>query len=135
MIRQSVSGLTVPGSSGDALKRQYAMDVLMLNRQAMRAARAAGLGASPQRLVDDGLDGARASAAFGAAAEAAVDLLGIAGKVLRGLDGTADIVVAKDVTGTDNHKNGRPIGDAELFDIEEPSRMQKEKPPFEVIPN
>jgi hypothetical protein len=111
------------------------MDVLMLNRQAMRAARAAGLGASPQRLVDDGLDGARASAAFGAAAEAAVDLLGIAGKVLRGLDGTADIVVAKDVTGTDNHKNGRPIGGAELFDIEEPSRMQKEKPPFEVIPN
>src|ERR1700690_881244 len=108
MVRQSVSGLRVPGSSGDALKRQYAMDVLMLNRQAMRAARAAGLGTSPQRLVDDGLDGARASAAFGAAAEAAVDLLGIAEKVLRGLDGTADIVVAKDVTGTDNHKNGRP---------------------------
>jgi hypothetical protein len=44
-------------------------------------------------------------------------------------------VVAKDVTGTHNHKNSRPIGDAELFDIEEPLRMQKEKPLFEVIPN
>jgi hypothetical protein len=87
--------------------------MVMVMRRAVRAAGAAGLGASPQSLVDDGLDGARATAAFGAAAEAAVDLLGIAGKVLRSLDGTADIVVAKDVTGTDNHKSGRPIGDAE----------------------
>jgi hypothetical protein len=30
-------------------------------------------------------------------------LLGAAGKVLRTLDGTADIVVAKDVAGTDDH--------------------------------
>jgi hypothetical protein len=44
-------------------------------------------------------------------------------------------VVAKDVAGTHNHKYGRPIGDAELFVIEEPPRMQKEKPLFEVIPN
>jgi hypothetical protein len=43
-------------------------------------------------------------------------------------------VVAEDVTGTDNHKSGRPMGDAEPFDIEEGGRMQKEKRRFEVIP-
>ena len=76
---------------------------------AVRASGAAGLGAGAQGLVDDGLDGARASAAFGTAAEATVDLLGIAGKVLRGVDGAADILVADDVTGANNHENGRPI--------------------------
>lgn len=50
---------------------------------AVRAAGAASLGASAQSLVNDGLDGARASAAFGAATEAAIDLLGTTGKVLR----------------------------------------------------
>ena len=59
------------------------MDVLMRRALTVRTAGAAGLGTSPQRFVYDGLDGARASAAFGAAAEAAVDLLGVAGKVLR----------------------------------------------------
>ena len=77
---------------------------------AVRTADAAGLGAGAQRLVDDGLDGARAAAAFGAAAEAAVDLLGIARKSIRGADSTADIVVAKDVTGTDNHSCPERIG-------------------------
>ena len=62
---------------------QRVFDVLMRGGLAVRAAGAAGLGASPQRLINDGLDGARASAAFGAAAETSVDLLGTAGKVLR----------------------------------------------------
>jgi hypothetical protein len=44
---------------------------------AVRAAGAAFLGAGAKRFVDDGLDGARAAAAFGAAAEATVNLLGI----------------------------------------------------------
>ena len=79
---------------------------------AVRASGAAGLGTGAQGLVDDGLDGAGAPAAFGAAAEATVDLLGIAGKVRRGINRAADILVADDVTGTDNHENGRPIGDA-----------------------
>ena len=77
--------------------------MLMLGRMAMRTTGAAGLGAGTQRFVDDGLDGARATAALRAAAEAAIELLGVAGKVLRTLDGTADIVVAKDVAGTDDH--------------------------------
>ena len=55
----------------------------MCSRLAVRAAGAASLGASAQSLVNDGLDGARASAAFGAATEAAIDLLGTTGKVLR----------------------------------------------------
>jgi hypothetical protein len=72
----------------------------------------AGLGAGTERLVNDGLDGASASATFGAAAEAAIDLLGIAWKGFRGVDGITDIVVAEDVAGTNNHKVGGLTGDA-----------------------
>ena len=72
---------------------------------AVRAARAAGLGAGTQGVVNDGLDGARATTAFGTATEAAVDLFGIPGKVKRAIDRTADIVVGQDVTGTNNHEN------------------------------
>ena len=77
--------------------------MLVRRRMAVRTAGAAGLGAGAQRLVDDGLDGTRAAAAFGAAAETAVNLLGVTGKLLRTLDGTTDIVVAKHVAGTDDH--------------------------------
>ena|ERR1700759_5349936 len=70
---------------------------------AMRAGGAAGLGAGAQGLVDDGLDRARATAALGAASEASIELLGVAGEMLRGLDGTADIMVAKHVARTDDH--------------------------------
>lgn len=69
----------------------------------MRAPGAAGLGASPQSLVDNGLEGARASAAFGATTETAIDLLGATREVIRSADGVADIVVAEDVAGTNNH--------------------------------
>ena len=64
-------------------------------------------GAGAERIIDNRFDRARASAAFGAAAEAAVDLLWIARKVFRGIDGGADIVVAKDVTRTNNHDSGK----------------------------
>jgi hypothetical protein len=72
---------------------------------AMRAAGAASLGAGAQRLVDDRLDGPRTTAAFGAATETAIDLLGIAGKVFRAIDRAADILVGQDVAGTNDHKN------------------------------
>jgi hypothetical protein len=78
----------------------------------VRTTGTARLGAGAERLVNDGLDGARASSALGAATETAVDLLGTAGKVFGRRDGTADVVVAQDVTGTNNHEIGRPIGDA-----------------------
>ena len=75
--------------SGGSFKRQPGVGVLvnvptnMLVRRGpgVRASGTAGLGAGAERLVDDGFDGARATAAFGAAAEAAIDLLGISGKV------------------------------------------------------
>src|ERR1700680_2797449 len=86
------------------------MDVRFHTRLAVRASGTAGLGTSAAGLVNDVLDGARAAAASGAAAEAAVNLLGIARKIFRGADSFADIVVAKDVAGTDNHTNGSPSG-------------------------
>jgi hypothetical protein len=82
------------------------VDVRIGTNLAVRASGTAGLGASPQSLVNDGLDGTRAAATFSAATEAAIELLGIAGKVFRGTDGTADIVVAEDVAGADDHENG-----------------------------
>jgi hypothetical protein len=69
--------------SGSSFERQRAIAVPMGPGPAVRASGAAGFGARPQSLVNDGLDGARAPAAFGAATEATIDLLGIAGKVLR----------------------------------------------------
>jgi hypothetical protein len=89
-------------------ERELGMDVRFRSGLAVRASGTAGRGAGAERLVDDGLDGARTTAAFGAAAEASVDLLGIARKGIRAADSAADIVVAEDVAGTDNHKRGGP---------------------------
>jgi hypothetical protein len=86
------------------------MDVRFRSRPAVRAPGAAGLGASAEGFVDDGLDGARASSAFGAAAKAAIDLFGTARQAIRGADSAADIMVGEDVAGTDDHTNGEPIG-------------------------
>ena len=69
----------------------------------MRAIGVAGPHTGPERIVDDGLDGTRAAAAFDTAAEAAVELLRATGKVVRSAHGMADIMVAKDVAGTDDH--------------------------------
>ena len=85
------------------------MGVGIFRDSAMRAAGTTGLGASPQSLVDNGLEGACTAAAFGATTETAVDLLGAAREIIRGADGVADIVVAEDVTGTNNHKKGGPV--------------------------
>jgi hypothetical protein len=74
----------------------------------MRAPGTAGLGASSQSLVDDGLEGTGAATAFSAATEAAIDLLCAARKIFRGADGTTDIVVTEDVAGTNNHKKAGP---------------------------
>ena len=75
----------------------------------LRTAGAARFGAG---FVDDGLDGAGATAAFGAAAEAAVDFLGVSRKAGGGSHGIADIMVAEDVAGTDDHEIAGPFGDA-----------------------
>jgi hypothetical protein len=91
------------GISDRRFEREIAVEVGIFRDLAMRAARTAGLGASSQGLVDNGLEGARASAAFGATTETAIDLLGATGKIIRSADGVADIVVAEDVAGTNNH--------------------------------
>jgi len=80
---------------------------------AMRASGMAGLGAGSKSVVNNRFDGAGTSATFSAATKAAIELPGIAWKVFRGIDGIADIVVAEDVAGTNNHKYGGPIGDAQ----------------------
>jgi len=87
--------------------------MLMRPGPAMRASGAAGLGARTEGVVNDSFDGTGTSATFGAATEAAIELLGIAWKAFRGVDGIADIVVAEDVAGTNNHKDGGLIGDAQ----------------------
>jgi hypothetical protein len=92
------------GSSGGR-ERDRAVDMRVGPGPAVRAADPAGGGAGAQRFVNDGLEGARASATFGAATEAAIDLLGTARQVFRGVHSTADIVVGQDVTGTNNHEN------------------------------
>ena len=103
---------------------------------AVGATRAAGLGAGAKRLVDDRLDGARAAAAFGATAEAAINLLCISCHGPTAINGIADIVVAEDVTGTDNHQRRR-VQRVMLanMDIVDPGRMQKEKAVLVAIPN
>ena len=78
---------------------------------AVRATGTAFLGAGAEGFVDDGLDGARAAATFGAAAEATVNLLGIPRQVRGCAYGIPDVVVAQHVAGTDNHETARTLGD------------------------
>jgi hypothetical protein len=93
--------------------RGHILRGLVVGRMAaVRAAGAAFLGAGAKRFVDDGLDRACAPTAFGAAAEATVDLFGIPRQVRSCTHGATDIVVAQNVAGTDNHETARTLGDA-----------------------
>jgi len=69
------------GSGGS--ERELGIDMRLGVPPAVGASRATGLGASTKSLVNDGFDGARAPATFSAAAEAAIELLGIAGQIFR----------------------------------------------------
>jgi hypothetical protein len=106
------------------------MGVCILRDLAMRTPGTAGLGAGPQSIVDDGLEGARASPALGATTETAINLLGATRKVIRSTDGVADIVVGEDVAGTNNHKNGGPGCDTEPIRYSRASRDAKGKTVF-----
>jgi hypothetical protein len=83
-------------------------------RMAVRAPGLARARAGSERLVDDGLDGARAAPAFCTAAEAAIDLLGATRKIVRSAYGIANIMVTKDVAGTDDHKNKPTFSETKL---------------------
>lgn len=71
------------------------------------ATSAARLGAGAECLVDDGLDGAGAATAFGAATKAAIKLLRISRQGNAGAHGIANVVVAEDVTRTNDHYGRR----------------------------
>jgi hypothetical protein len=73
-----------------------------------------GASARPQRFVDDGLDRPGTASAFGAAAKAAVELLGIARQLVSRADGIPDIVIAKNVAGAHNHRTDEPSEDCDL---------------------
>jgi hypothetical protein len=92
---------------GDAREGNVAMVVRI--RPAVGAAGTASVGTGSERFLNDRLDGARATAALGAATETSVDLLGVAGKIFRCTDRVADIVVGQDVAGTNNHEEGAPV--------------------------
>ena len=51
---------------------------MLMRRMAVRTTRATRFGAGAERIIDDGLDGARAAAALRTATEAAIESLGIA---------------------------------------------------------
>src|SRR6516162_4682432 len=78
-------------------KRRLSNDDLV----ALRAARATAAGRR-DRVVHDAADGARATAALRAAAEAAIDLPGGSWRLL-GADRRAHVVVAQHVARTDDH--------------------------------
>jgi hypothetical protein len=101
----------------------------------MPAAGKAAIDAGAERLLDDRGDGPRTTATFGAATETAINLLGIPGKLVRIGDGMPDVVVAQDVTGTNNHEKTAVLPWSGGIDIEVQRAMQKEKRPFEGIPN
>ena len=98
----------------------------------VRATGTAGLGAGPKRLIEDRLDGARAAAALGAAAETIIDLLGTTRRFVRIGHRMAYIVVAEDVTGTDDHETGRTFKAAGIliFKYSRPPREAKGKTVF-----
>jgi len=63
--------------------------------------------AGPERFGHDSLQGARATAAFSAAAEAAVNLRRRARQLRSRTYGGADIVVGQHVAGTNDHRGGK----------------------------
>ena len=73
------------------------------------ASRLTGVRAGSQCIINDGLDRSRTTAAFGTAAQAVIDMLGAPQHVVSGIDGIADIVVAEDVAGTNNHENAKDL--------------------------
>jgi hypothetical protein len=82
--------------------RLVADDVGLGVARRVRAAVGAFLGAGAERILDDLVDGAGATAAFGAAAKAAIELPRRARQTGRSADRAADVVVAQNIAGTDD---------------------------------
>jgi hypothetical protein len=84
----------------------------------VRAPGVAGLRAGSECIVDDGLDRPRTAAALRAAAQAIIDLLGVPKRIVSGIDGIADIGVAENVAGANNHENAKDLRLCVSIDIE-----------------
>src|SRR3954452_21360873 len=105
------TGNPLPGPDAQSTNKRISGGLLervpALRRQPVRAFGRTRIGAGAESLIDNGLDGARASATLGTAAETSINLLGIARKVLGGVDCVTNVVVAEHVTGTNNHEKKR----------------------------
>src|SRR5262245_54270421 len=101
----------------------------------VRAAHHAFLRASAKRVLDDALDGARATATFGAAAKATVNLARGPRQIRSRLHGGADIIVGQHVAGADDHEDGGLVVMLTPLDRYAGSSMQKESGLFLAIPN
>ena len=108
--RANPANLTESSAGRERERGNFLGRLIICRVTAVRAARAALLGAGAKRFIDDGLDGARASAALGAAAKATINLFRISRQIRSRTHGIADIVVAQDVAGTDDHETGRALG-------------------------
>jgi len=88
-----------------------------------KSATTAGAGRAIQRLIHDLADGAGAPAALGAATQATIDLPGRTGTDFR-RDGGANIVVAQNIAGTNDH---RRVLSGQLI-LERPAGCKKNRP-------
>lgn len=76
---------------------------------AVRASGVAGLRTGSECIVDDGLDRPRTAAALRTAPQAIIDMLGVPKHIVSGIDGIADIMVAENVAGANNHENAKDL--------------------------
>jgi hypothetical protein len=101
------------GARGDRL----AMAMFGVMILTVRAARTAGFGTRAKRFGHDLPDGASTATALGTAAKAAIDLPGRARQITGVSHSVADVVVGKDVAGTDDH-GLRSAGPVRTFTID-----------------
>jgi hypothetical protein len=90
------------GNSGSR-EGEFSFGRRLSRGMSVRAASLASVGAGAEGLVDDTLDRAGAAATFGTATKAAIELLGVTRKIVCGIHGVADVVIAQHIAGTDNH--------------------------------
>jgi hypothetical protein len=124
------------GSNGFTMAMIVMAVVVMCVALGVRAPVAAGLGARTQRFIHDLPDGPGAATALGAAAEAAIDLPRRARQVAGVSHSIADVVVANDVAGTNDHglRSAGPVKRSLSIKCL-CRRMQRQNRYFQAIPN
>jgi hypothetical protein len=87
----------------------------LMGAAAMGTVHLAGSGTGTQRFINDRLDGPCATSAFGAAAQAPIDLLGVARQLICRSNRIADVVIGNDVARTHNHGTDQLPGSSSIF--------------------